>query len=289
MSDTVRRRYVRKNLEERVESGERQIEEIVPIVGLTCDYSPEEQERAFSRGQDLYYVNCAYVRPLTEAGIAPVILPSVTEHSLIATYVASIDGLLLTGGDDVDPEAYGEQQIDPRWQTDQKRTVFERALIAEARRLGMPIFGICRGCESLNVALGGSLYQDIPTMLPAAVPHQLPGSVHGARHRVTIAPGSRIEAILGSLEAEVNSFHHQAIKRLGKGVRVAATAPDGVVEAIEVPEDTFTVAVQWHPERMQEDERQHALFVAFINAVRQWKATHAAGGQRVTTRARKET
>lgn len=254
----------------------RQIEAMVPIVGLTCDYSPEEQERAFSRGQDLYYLNCTYVRPLAEAGIAPVILPSVTAQAQVSTYVAAIDGLLLTGGDDVDPEAYGEQQMDPRWQTDRERTVFERALIGEARRVGMPIFGICRGCESLNVALGGSLYQDIPTMLPTAVPHQLPGSVRGAQHRVTIAPGSKLAVILGCLETEVNSFHHQAIKRLGKGVRVVATAPDGVVEAIEVPEDTFTVAVQWHPERMQDDERQHALFAGFIDAVRQWKAAHAA-------------
>jgi len=264
-----------------VDAHERQDKTLV--IGLTCDYSPVEQERAFSRGQDLFYLNCSYVRPLAGAGVAPVMLPSVTEPALVATYVSAIDGLVLTGGDDVDPEAYGEKQLDPRWQTDRTRTLFERMLIAEARRVGMPILGICRGCESINVALGGSLYQDIPTMVPNAVLHQLPGSVGGAAHQVRIVPDSKLAAILGSLELEVNSFHHQAIRRLGKGVRVVATTFDGVVEAIEVPEDPFTLAVQWHPERMTGDARQEAIFAAFIDAVRHWKLAHRENRQRMVS------
>ncbi|MBC7187707.1 MAG: gamma-glutamyl-gamma-aminobutyrate hydrolase family protein [Calditrichaeota bacterium] len=241
---------------------------VAPIVGLTCDYSPVDDDRGFSRGHDLYFVNCDYVRPLSDAGVAPVVLPSVADPLLVASYVSRMDGLLLTGGDDIDPEAYGETQLDPRWKTDRQRTVFERVLIAEARRAGLPIFGICRGCESINVALGGSLYQDIPTMIPGAVQHQAAGNPLGARHRVRIAADSQLAQILGCVETEVNSFHHQAIRRVADAVRVVASAPDGVVEAIEVPEDFFTIAVQWHPERMSDDERQRALFAAFLDAVR---------------------
>ncbi len=116
----------------------------VPVVGLTCDYSPVDDERSFSRGHDLFYLNCNYVRALVAHGVMPVVLPSVVEADLVATCVTAIDGLLLTGGDDVDPQAYGETQINPQWKSDRVRTVFERALIAEARRVGMPIFGICR-------------------------------------------------------------------------------------------------------------------------------------------------
>ncbi|MCR4437865.1 MAG: gamma-glutamyl-gamma-aminobutyrate hydrolase family protein [bacterium] len=257
--------------EEKVEGSvhQRQEKQMAPIIGLTCDYSPVDDERAFSRGYDLYFVNCDYVRPLSDAGAAPMVLPSTSDPLLVATYVARIDGLLLTGGDDIDPEAYGERLLDLRWKTDRQRTVFEQALIAEARRAGMPIFGICRGCEAINVALGGSLYQDIPSMIPGALQHQAAGNPHGARHRVRINADSRIAQILGCVEAEVNSFHHQAIRRVAEGVRVVATAPDGVAEAIEVPKDFFTIAVQWHPERMRDDERQRALFAAFLDAVRQ--------------------
>lgn len=248
-----------------------------PVIGLTCDYSGADETRSFSRGYDLFYVNCDYVRPIQEAGAVPVLLPTVTQPELIAASVATIDGLLLTGGDDIDPLAYGEEQLNPGWKTDRLRTIFECALIAEARRAGMPIFGICRGCESINVALGGSLYQDIPTMLPGALVHQAPG---GASHPVDLVSDSQLAHLLGSEHLKVNSFHHQAIKKVAPQVRVVATAPDGVVEAIEVPGDTFTVAVQWHPERMSDDDRQRALFVAFVEAVRRWKQAGrpASGG-----------
>ena len=159
-----------------------------------------------------------------------------------------MDALLLTGGGDIDPALYGADSRDAR-NISAERDETEIALVLEARRRGIPTLAICRGIQVLNVALGGTLIQDIGKEWPGALPHDPGVSRTTLSHRITVAGGSRTEAALGTAEAEVNSIHHQAVDRLAEGLQITARADDGVVEAVEaVDPEWWAVGVQWHPE-----------------------------------------
>lgn len=191
--------------------------------------------------------------------------------------LAGADGLLLAGGLDLHPSLY-DQALDPRVvdtvEIDGERDRLEMVVVGAALAQGLPVLGICRGHQALNVALGGTLVQDL-SLRGIEVP------VHFQRrrdpeppewepiHRVRIAPGSRLAAILGTEEVSVNSFHHQVVDRPAPGLRVVGIAEDGLIEALEAPDDPFLLSVQWHPERMaRTDPRQAALFAAFVEAAR---------------------
>jgi len=239
-----------------------------PIIGVTVDYSPATEKREFARGREVLYLKAAYVVPLEKVGCIPMALPIVDDRSLARQMVDSLDGLMLTGGSDLAPESYGEEPLEPRWAGEPRRTYFEFELIRAAREKKIPIFGICRGCQSLNVALGGSLIQDIPTQVKGAGLHRIPQANPYPQHNVTIREGTLLWKILGRERVTVSSSHHQAVKRVGEGLVVSAAAEDGIIEAIEMASDAFTLAVQWHPEEMLDDEVQMALFAAFGDAVR---------------------
>jgi putative glutamine amidotransferase len=185
---------------------------------------------------------------LRQAGIEPV--EGVAD-------LAGLDGLLLAGGTDVDPDLYGAAREAATDEPDRVRDRMEGALLDETLERDLPVLGICRGLQFLNVRLGGTLRQHIEG-------HKCPKQREV--HRIAIAPGSRLEAILEAREYVVNSRHHQSADRLGEGLTVTATAPDGVVEALELPGKRFVLAVQWHPEA-RTDGRDARLFEAFREAL----------------------
>jgi putative glutamine amidotransferase len=189
-----------------------------------------------------------------------------------AAVVARAVGLMLTGGGDVDPALYGETPHATYHPSEDGRDAYEVALIKAAAEAGLPIFAICRGMQVLNVAFGGTLVQDIPSMVNGAVHHAVPEPRFAIAHEVWVAGGSRLAEVMAEkLEGEtcqVNSRHHQAVKDVAPGWEVSGTAPDGVIEAIEQPGHPFRIAVQWHPENFWRTGEFRPLFESFIEAAR---------------------
>jgi putative glutamine amidotransferase len=192
----------------------------------------------------------------------------------IAEALDAIEGLLLTGGDDVAPERYGEARHPTVVEAEPGRDAFEIALVGAARERALPIFAICRGVQLLNVACGGTLVQDIPSQVPGGSPHSLdvpPHQPYSLAHEIWVEKGSLLATLMGDRlrdqdACDVNSRHHQAVKDVAPGFRVAATAPDGVIEAIEDPAARFCLGVQWHPENFWRTGEFRALFEGFLEA-----------------------
>jgi putative glutamine amidotransferase len=204
--------------------------------------------------------NC--VRAIRESGAVPVILPNTDgSTAMIDEYLVKLDGLLLPGGPDIPPSEWNEPPHPTTKVLESDRYHFEKALVsAWIKRTKKPLLGICLGSQWINVALGGSLVQDIPSEF---------GVVHrDTTHHVTLEASSKLATLFGATNFEVNSFHHQAIRNLGEGLRIVAKSPDGIVEATESTDpNRFLIGVQWHPEKLlQTDSRQQALFNAFIDA-----------------------
>jgi gamma-glutamyl-gamma-aminobutyrate hydrolase PuuD len=209
-----------------------------------------------------------YVSSLVAAGVPTSSIAIVTP---LSGSVSSFDGLLLGGGIDVDPERYGRRRLEGgNVEVDAERDAIDFDLFEEARRSGAPVLGICRGLQVVNVAMGGTLVQDIPSERPSPVVHQRTRAEKTRRdHRVEIVSGTRLARITGAPEIGVNSRHHQAIDEVGTGLTVSARAPDGVTEGIESPEGRWLLAVQWHPENLAGDDVSERLFAAFVRAVRE--------------------
>lgn len=236
-----------------------------PLIGMPCALVP--------RGGTLspvYGANPPYVHAIEAAGGIPVLLPLWEQAESLEGLRGRLDGLLLLGGGDLAPAYYGEDAIPQTQPPEVARDRLELDLLREALDDDLPLLGICRGLQMLNVALGGTLVQDIPAQLPGALNHEMSSGGHeDRRHPIAIEPGSRLAAIIGATQHPVNSYHHQAIGRLGAQARAVARTEDGVVEAIELPERPFALAVQFHPERMVEDDpAMRRLFEAFVAACR---------------------
>jgi putative glutamine amidotransferase len=214
-------------------------------------------------------VNAAYARSVVGAGGVPLILSPVLEPSYAARALDGLDGLLLTGGEDIDPAWYGADRSPQLFPPSRERDLFELATLAAARQRELPILGICRGIQLVNVGLGGTLYQDLPSERPGPVDHN-PAAERTARaHAVLLEVGSRAAGALGATRLSVNSFHHQAIRDLAPGLVVSGVTEDGVIEAVESPADApWLLAVQWHPEEMHADGRapERGLFRALVAA-----------------------
>jgi putative glutamine amidotransferase len=226
---------------------------------------------ASGRGPERAVLNAAYIAAVLGAGAVPVLLPPQLDARARDELLASADGLLLTGGADVDPGTYGETPHPSVTGTSPMRDMAERALIERAMARELPILAICRGMQMLNVALGGSLIQDVPTQVAGALEHsQTPDHARGEpTHTVAIEAGSRLATIVGRDELVVNSMHHQALGRMGAGLAATAWAGDGVIEAAELP-GRRVLAVQWHPEELvAEHKHARALFT--------WLAREARG------------
>lgn len=206
---------------------------------------------------------------IAELDAVPVILPDVPQAKG-EDYVDLFDGLIIPGGPDVDPRFYGEQPLWALGRTNYKRDTFELELVKAAHTAGKPIFGICRGCQLINVAFGGTVYQDLPTQCPEAyIQHSQQALGSYPVHEVRLAEGSALFQSLGAT-AQINSRHHQAVRALGQGLAATAFAPDGVIEGFEGTEGASIVAVQWHPENMWiEHEEMKRLFADYIQRVKE--------------------
>lgn len=231
-------------------------------VGITCSSILKSQYGE----RDV--LNRKYARAIENAGGVPLILPVFGGAEMAAKYLGAIDGLLLSGGVDVVPAEYGQDALPELDDTDAGRDQLELPLITLALEQNLPIFGICRGLQTLNVALGGTLYQDLPTQKPSGIVHaqsQLGVARDAFTHAINVTADTRLASIVGAGEMQVNSHHHQAIDRLGSGLIVTAIAPDGVIEAVELSANRYVVAVQSHPEETAtHDERSRQLFRAFV-------------------------
>lgn len=230
-----------------------------PRIGITSWHHRDDEERWEA-------VLDAYTRAVLEAGGLPVILPIAhAEPALVEEYLQAIDGLIMTGGGDVHPAFYGQILLERCGEIDEERDRFEVELIHAARGRDLPFLGICRGLQILNVALGGSLYQDLSYRQGTDPAHDSPRERRAEpAHPVAIAAGSHLAEIIGIRELPVTSTHHQIIRDLAPDLEASAVAPDGVIEGVEGP-GRFLLAVQWHPERMiARHPEQLALFRAFI-------------------------
>jgi putative glutamine amidotransferase len=211
-----------------------------------------------------------YARSLEGAGLIPVIVPPLTDPTRVGEILDSAGGLLLTGGEDVDPKRYGAAPHPNLGEFNPTRDATEFALLEAARDRRLPVLAICRGIQVLNVACGGTLYQDLPSEHPSAVDHNPKDERSVRTHDITIAPGTHAAAATGATAMAVNSYHHQAVLRLGAGLRVSAVAPDGVIEGVEVDDPSWWVlAVQWHPEDLTTDAKSwdRGIFRAFADEI----------------------
>jgi putative glutamine amidotransferase len=210
-----------------------------------------------------------YVESVRRAGGEPIevtLAAEAPEHIL-----ARVDGLMLTGGGDVDPTIYGETPHGTFDAAEAGRDAFEVALSRAAVKHGIPFLAICRGMQVLNVALGGTLIQDIPSQVPGALPHSVPEPRFAIAHEVWVAKGSKLSALLADHMEDgetchVNSRHHQSVRQAAPGFDVTATSPDGVIEAMEMPSAPFCMAVQWHPENFWRTGEFRSLFEGLVQA-----------------------
>lgn len=223
----------------------------------------DSEKRRFALGKN-------YVKSLVACGAIPILLPTVVAPEDWREVYESVDGVLLSGGGDVDPALFGEPAHEKTYGVDRERDAMEVVLARWALQDDKPLFAICRGIQVVNVALGGSLIQDLPSQWKSAVPHD--GTAHGferheVAHSVCIEPGTHIAQIVGSGELGVNSFHHQALKDVAEGLVVTSRSPDGVVESVEFPGKRHYIGVQWHPEEMAAGrEDMMRLFRTFVEA-----------------------
>ncbi|MHB8393916.1 MAG: gamma-glutamyl-gamma-aminobutyrate hydrolase family protein [Candidatus Dormibacteria bacterium] len=216
-----------------------------------------------AEGLPIQMMNQAYLSALQRAGLTPLVVPLGTAFPCDLDWV---DGLVLPGGADVDPASYGAV-ADPTSECDQPLDELEFRLFEWATANRIPVLGICRGLQVINVAMGGTLWQDLPTQRAAGVGHPRQGPRDLLTHRLLVDPGSRIHRILGADELSVNSLHHQGIDQLGRGLRASARAEDGLIEGIESTAGPFMVGVQFHPEELADTHpfARH-LFEAFAGA-----------------------
>jgi putative glutamine amidotransferase len=209
-----------------------------------------------------------YVSAVRAAGGEPRVLTP--DHDPLPEALDRCDGVLLTGGADVDPTRYGESKRHATLTVEPARDAYELALVDAAFERRLPILAICRGIQLLNVARGGTLYQDLPDQAPSAVNHRIKEPSDAMAHDVAIAPDTRLSTLLdGAPTVAVNSRHHQAVRDAAPGFIISATAPDGIVEGIELPGEAFCVAVQWHPENFWRSGRFLSLFEGLIAAARE--------------------
>jgi putative glutamine amidotransferase len=232
-----------------------------PLIGITTNIS------ANSYGQPLVLLQQSYIRAVMQAGGVPVLIPSLTADDGWDALYARLDGILFSGGGDIGLE-YSPGDPHPRIDDiDPLRDSVEIKMIQASASEGKPFLGICRGCQVMNVALGGTLYTHIPDQLPGALDHSYPGNMRTVLvHQVKVEEGTHVAEIFNEPIIKVNSLHHQGLKDVPPSVRVAGYAPDGLVEAIELPDHPFGLAVQWHPEWLTDQEGTRNLFKKFIDA-----------------------
>ena len=236
---------------------------MAPLIGITSSYTPAEDGKFGT-----ITVGESYVQAVIQAGGLPVVIPVGLSEQEIEALFARLDAILLIGGADVDPARFGGKPHPRVYGIDYRRDAMEIQLTQMAAQRGKPFLGICRGVQVINVALGGTLITDIGDHKENALRHDWYPNVPRSylAHRVSLDASSRLAKILGVTECEVNSLHHQGLLDVAPGLKVVASAPDALVEAVELPNHPFGLGVQWHPEWLQEHAPQRQLFGALIQA-----------------------
>lgn len=238
-----------------------------PLIGISPDTESSGKRAPRGEGVRLYQLDDHYARAVLEAGGMPMMLPLLPRRSDIRRILARLDGVLVSGGDfDIHPAHYGEAPIQALGRINEERTDFELELIDLALERSRPLLGVCGGAQAINVALGGTLYQDIVTQIPAALEHQRGGARRPRGHRVVIRDDTLLRKIVGRSRLKTNTTHHQSVRRLGKGLIANAAAEDGVIEGIESRNHGFVLGVQWHPERLVKDASHKRIYAAFVAA-----------------------
>jgi len=247
-----------------------------PLIGVTTsELRPGELATLRRHGEPAHpemALGIPYIRAVEAAGGVPVVMPPLALPG-VPDLVARLDGLLLSGGPDLAPSAYDERPHAQLGSTEPRLDAFEYAVVREALQLNLPILGICRGVQALNVARGGTLHQHLPDVVGESIVHRQSEVGRFRTHVVDVLAGTRLAGIVGPGRLRVNSFHHQAVDRVGTGLRVCAAAPDGTIEGIEDPARPFVVGVQWHAEALAHGTEHGALFEELVVA--------AAGQRRI--------
>lgn len=230
-----------------------------PIIGLV----PLIDEK-----KESFWMLPGYMDGITEAGGIPVMLPLTHDEGEIEELLDHMHGILLTGGHDVSPALYNEKPLKECAQTIEERDRMEMILLKKTLERDMPVLGICRGIQFLNVFTGGTLYQDLPTQRPTKTEHHQSPPYDIPVHEVTIKDDSKLFKLLGKSSIRVNSYHHQAIKDIGEDLKIMAISEDGLIEAVEMPDKRFVWAVQWHPEfAYKKDDVQRKIFEEFVKSM----------------------
>ena len=229
---------------------------VKPLIGLTPLVDEE---------RDSYWMLRGYMKGIELAGGVPVMLPLMDDDAAIERMADTMDGFLFTGGPDVSPEVYGQEKLPECGLVVPGRDALETKLLTAVLKRNKPVLGICRGIQLINSVLGGTLYQDLPTQHPSETSHRMKPPYDQVWHEVSLVEGSPLQKTLGKASTGVNSCHHQAILDLAPGLVPMAWSPDGLIEAVHMPEKKFLWAVQWHPEfsyKVNDDSVE--IFKAFV-------------------------
>ncbi|MEM7033044.1 MAG: gamma-glutamyl-gamma-aminobutyrate hydrolase family protein [Chloroflexota bacterium] len=239
-----------------------------PIIGIPCRLDVS----AIYKGRPIHSQNTAYIEAVIQAGGIPLLVPVNPDKGALRKVYDRLDGVLLAGGGDVDPVRYGETKHETVMLIEDERDQVELAMTRWAIDEEKPLFGVCRGIQVMAVATGGTLWQDLPSQVPAVLEEDYTHSNgdlprNTLVHEVELLPGSQIAEITGESRIAVNSLHHQAVKQAPSGYEITGRSQDGVIEVIEQPDHQFCLGVQWHPEEMVKDEASaRKLFAAFVEA-----------------------
>jgi putative glutamine amidotransferase len=239
-----------------------------PKIGITQSATDLARRYRWPSRYAFDFLKTEYHRAVTDSGGIPLPLVNATDSKVIKEYIELIDGLLVIGGDDMDPEYFGQKPHKSIVLTSPRRDEFELKIIRLALKKDIPVLGICRGHQVINIALGGDIYQDLSCAPFKTLNHADPKEKKNRFHKVKIEKGTILSRIIGSGTIEVNSSHHQIIGKVGKGLVASAHSPDGVIEGLEGPDYRFLVAVQWHPEMITRRAHSKKLFKEFVKACR---------------------
>lgn len=243
-----------------------------PVIGISTDF--EYMARPSGRQRDTAFIYQTYYQFIRERGGVPLLIPPTPAEDL-EFLKKSLDGILLSGGDDLDPALFGEEPLEEITLVHPVRQGSDLALAGFADREGIPILGICLGAQVLNVIRQGDIFQDIPTQVPEALPHKNPPGEGPLFHEVEIPANARLREIVNQETLKVNSFHHQSIRKVGKGLQVNARSRDGIIEGVEAVDHPFFMAFQWHLELNTEEQPwNRTILDTFLDA-----AAHHSMGQ----------